>query len=261
MPTVDVEVADHVATVLFDRPPVNAVDRAAMAEIGETFRHVADDRDVRVVIFTAAGERAFVAGADLKRYDADRKALTHGPPGDRLDPGRLARDTISAIYHCPVPVIGAINGPAIGAGLAYAAVCDLIVASERATFGTTEINVGLLGAASHLQRLVGPYRARKLFFTGALVPAADLEQWGAIERVVPHEHLMTAARELAASLAAKSPIALRLAKASMNRVEFLPIEEAYALEQTYTERLQAFEDSREARAARDEGREPDWRWR
>jgi enoyl-CoA hydratase len=255
---VRVELADHVATVTIDRPPVNAVDPATLAALRDAFRSLGEDREVRAAILTGAGERAFVGGADLRAIDADRSA---GPPGPQLDRGLIARECFGAIRGCAVPVIGAINGPAIGAGLALAAVCDVLLAAEHATFGTTEINVGLLGASAHLSLLVGRYKAREMFFTGELVTAEDLHRIGAVRKVVPRGELQAEARSLAAVLAAKSPIALRLAKESMNRTEFLPFEDAYRIEQDYTARLLAFEDSAEARAAFLDKRDPDWKWR
>ncbi|MDQ1395034.1 MAG: enoyl-CoA hydratase, partial [Acidimicrobiaceae bacterium] len=244
--------------VTLDRPPVNAVDRVTLAEIRDTFTRLADDRDVRVAIFTAAGTRAFMAGADLKDNDA---APGGQPAADATDRGRVARDALWAIADCAVPVIAAVNGPAIGAGLAFAAVCDIILAAEEATFGVTEINVGLLGASAHLSLLVGRHKAREMFFTGELVTAEELYRVGAVRRVVPRAELAGAARQLAGELAAKSPIALRLAKEAMNRVEFLPLRDAYRTEQDYTARLMTFEDSAEARAAFLERRAPEWRWR
>ena len=255
---IDVEVADGIATVTFDRPPVNAVDTESMEGFAESFRSFADRRDVRVAIFTATGDRAFIAGVDLKSIGGDGGET---PPTRLVDPGRIARDAMWAITDCAVPVIAAVNGPAIGAGLAFAACCDIILAAEGATFGTTEINVGLLGASAHLSRLVGTYKARELFFTGELVPAAELHRLGAVRAVVPRDELLPAARELAAVLAAKSPIALRMAKDSMNRVEHLPLKEAYRTEQDYTDRLLRYEDAAEARAAFFEKRDPEWKWR
>jgi enoyl-CoA hydratase len=166
-----------------------------------------------------------------------------------------------SITDCAVPVIGAINGPAIGAGLAFAACCDMIVAAEHATFGALEINVGLLGASAHLSLMVGRHKAREMFFLGEKVSAAELYRLGAIRSVVPADELMPTARELAEKLSMKSPIALRLAKESMNRVEFMPLKEAYRTEQDYTNRLLGFDDSAEARDAYLHRREPHWRWR
>ena len=254
-----VDIADHVATVTLDRPPVNAVTTDTFIEIRDTFTALGDDRSVRVAIFTAAGTRAFMGGADLKSFDdaADRAAW---PPSRIVDRGRAARDALWSIYDCGVPVIAAVNGPAIGAGVAFAAVCDIIIAAANATFGTTEINVGLLGASAQLSLLVGRHKARELYFTGELIAADELHRLGAIRAVVPAEQLLPEAQALAATLAEKSPIALRLAKEAMNRVEFLPLKEAYRLEQDYTTRLLGYEDSAEARRAFVEKRAPDWRW-
>lgn len=260
MSAIGVEIAEHVATITLDRPPVNAVDTATLLEIRDAFSAISDDRDVRVAIFTASGDRAFMAGVDLRsvgRRDRDEDV----PPAYVTDPARTARDAMWAITDCAVPVIGAINGPALGAGLAFAACCDILLASENAVFGATEINVGLLGASAHLSLLVGRHKAREMFFTGEHVPAAELHRVGAVRAVVPRHRLMDEARRLGAALAAKSPIAMRLAKESMNRVEHLPLKEAYRTEQEYTARLLGFEDAAEARHAFLEKREPRWRWR
>jgi len=256
--SIGVDISDYVATVTLDRPPVNAVDNATFAELREAFLGFNDDRDVRVVIFTATGDRAFMAGVDLRTVGQPA-----GEPTATLvtDPARPARDAMWAITDCAVPVIGAINGPALGAGLAFAACCDILVASENATFGTTEINVGLLGASAHLSLLVGRHKAREMYFTGEQVPASELYRLGAVRAVVPRGELMATARELATSLAAKSPIALRFAKEAMNRVEFLPLKEAYRTEQDYTARLRTYEDATEARNAFLEKRDPEWKWR
>ena len=256
---VTVAVADNIAVVTLDRPPVNAVDRLALAAIRDAFRSLDDRRDVRVAVFTAAGTRAFMGGADLNSV-ADRQRDGEAPTSI-TDPGRVARDAMWAVTDCAVPVIGAINGPAIGAGLAFAACCDILLAAEHATFGTLEINVGLLGASAHLSSLVGRHKAREMFFLGEKVPATELHRLGAVRAVVPAEELLPAALDLARQLAAKSPIAMRLAKESMNRVEHLPLKDAYRTEQDYTNRLLGFEDSAEARQAFTDKRDPQWRWR
>jgi enoyl-CoA hydratase len=254
---ITVDVHDFVATVTLDRPPVNAVDRAALGAIRDAFVSLNDRKDVRVAIFTAAGRRAFMGGAELNAVGS----VDQQPPTRVTDRGVVAREAMWSVTDCAVPVIGAINGPAIGAGLAFAACCDMIVAAEHATFGALEINVGLLGASSQLSLMVGRHKAREMFFLGEKVPAAELHRLGAIRSVVAADDLMPTARELALALAAKSPIALRLAKESMNRVEFMPLKEAYRTEQDYTNRLLGFEDSAEARNAYLEKRNPEWRWR
>ncbi|MEB3070645.1 enoyl-CoA hydratase-related protein [[Mycobacterium] vasticus] len=257
---VRVDVVDHVATVTFDRPPVNAVNVMALLAIRDAFRSLNDNRDVRVAIFTAAGDRAFMGGADLGSV-GERPDPAVDTPVFQLDSGRVAREAMWAVTDCAVPVIGAINGPAIGAGVAFAACCDILVAAESASFGTLEINVGLLGASSQLSLLVGRHKAREMFFLGEKVPAAEMYRLGAVREVVPRDKLMSVAGEIAATLASKSPIALRLAKESMNRVEHMPLKEAYRTEQDYTARLLTYEDSAEARQAYLEKRPPEWKWR
>jgi enoyl-CoA hydratase len=256
--SISVEIAEHIATVTLDRPPVNAVDNASYVEIRDAFTSFADNRDVRVAIFTAAGDRAFMAGVDLRTYG--QPANEQPPASLVVDPARPARDAMWAITDCAVPVIGAINGPALGAGLAFAACCDILIASENATFGTTEINVGLLGASAHLSLLVGRHKAREMFFTGEQVTASELYRIGAVRSVVARAELARTARDLAEALAAKSPIALRLAKESMNRVEHLPLKEAYRVEQDYTARLRTYDDAAEARKAFLDKRDPEWKW-
>jgi len=242
---------DHIATVSFDRPPVNALTDQVFAEIRDTFTTVAEDWDTRVVIFGSAVDRAFCAGADLKARG------TEEPPVPLpTDARKIARDAMWAVLDCPVPVIAAVNGPALGGGLCFAACCDIIVASERASFGCPEIGVGLLGAGSHLKRMVGPYRMRELYFTGRQVSAAEMYEMGGISRVVPHDRLGEAAREIASDIASKSPPAVRLAKESLNRVEDMRFKDAYRTEQDYTARLGHYADSKEAMDAFREKRSP-----
>jgi enoyl-CoA hydratase/carnithine racemase len=261
MPDITVDISDHIATVTLDRPPVNAIDRATMAEIRDAFRRLDDDREVRAAIFTAAGTRAFMAGADLRTVGTQPGDLDQAPATSVTDPPRVSRQALLAVADCAVPVIGAINGPALGAGVAFAACCDILIAAENATFGAPEINVGLLGASSHLVQLVGRYKAREMYFTGERVSASELHRLGAVRAVVPDDQLLPTARALAGELVTKSPIALRLAKEAMNRVERLPLHEAYRVEQDYTARLATFDDAVEARAAMAEQRSPEWHWR
>ena len=256
---VTVEIDNHVATVTYCRPPVNATVPETMYEIGRAFNGLSDDRNVRAAIFTGCGARAFMAGADLK--EGPRPDPAQVPPDWVTDPGRVAREAMWALYDCAVPVIGAINGAAVGGGLAFASLCDILIAVDTARFATAEINVGLLGASSHLVRMVGPYKARKMFFTGEFVSAEEMHRLGAVESVVSADELMPAARALAGDLAQKSPIALRLAKESMNRTEFMSLKDGYRVEQDYTTRLLGFDDASEARKAFREKRDPEWKWR
>ena len=257
---ITITVDEHIALVTLDRPPVNAVNRATLAAIRDAFRSLDDRRDVRAAVFTATGTRAFMGGADLDSV-GDRGGPDSTPPTDVTDSGRVARDAMWAITDCAVPVVGAINGPAVGAGVAFATCCDILLAADHAWFGALEINVGLLGASAHLMQLVGRHKAREMFLLGERVTAQELHRLGVVREVLPADQLLPAAMEDARVLAQKSPIAMRLAKDSMNRIEGLTLKDAYRTEQDYTNRLLGFEDSLEAREAFKNKRDPEWKWR
>jgi enoyl-CoA hydratase len=232
--------SEGIAQVTIDRPPVNALARSTYREIAEVFSSFRDRYDVRAVILTGAGERAFCAGRDIKDLRVER---AEEPVADVGDPYHLTREAFWAVRHCAVPVICAVNAPAIGAGLALVAVSDIAIASERASFALTEIDVGVLGAASFANWMVGPAKARRMFYSGEHVSAAEVYRLGGVESVVAPEKLMDEARELAAKIAAKDPVAIRMAKASVVRTDTLPLEQAYQTEQDYTRHLSAYGSS------------------
>ncbi|MES3021801.1 MAG: enoyl-CoA hydratase-related protein [Pseudomonadota bacterium] len=262
MEYLQIEIADGIATVTLNRPKVNALNAAMFREITAAFKQLGQSREASVIIFTATGERLFCAGVDLK--DSARRHARELAEGDTvidlLDPGASPRDCFDAVMDCPLPVIGAINGMAIGAGVVLAACCDIVIASENATFSVPEIKAGVLGGARHLQRLVGSHKMRMMYLTGDAVPAQELYRLGAVEAVVPPGELMDAARALAKRIAANSPLGLRLGKEAMNRVEDMAVKEGYRLEQDYTGRVSRYKDSQEARAAYLEKRDPNWSW-
>jgi enoyl-CoA hydratase len=255
MTAVRTEIRDHIATITLTRPPVNAVSRLTLGEIQAAFEALRDRAEVRVVVFTGEGKN-FCAGADLKATD-DRPTPLEAPSA-ALDSGRGARGTFEAIGGCAVPVICAVKGVALGAGAALATMCDVIICADDAEFGYPEINVGLLGGIAHLEALVGRFRSRALYFTGQRIGADELLRIGAVAQVVPADDLQEAARAMATEIAKKSPIAVRLAKEAMARIDGLPLLEAYRIEQDYTARLSHFDDAAEARRARAEQREPNW---
>jgi enoyl-CoA hydratase len=261
--TIELSVSDNVAVVRLANPPVNAVSRLMMRELYECFTQLGERRDVGAVVLAAAGDRAFCGGVDLKERSGGAPDSQNQPPRQLIDSGREWRETQASIRHCPVPVIAALDGPAIGAGFGLVGVCDLIIASRRASLGLTEINVGLLGGASKALRMVGPYKARMMFFSGDLVPAEELYRLGAVEQLTEPGEAESAAVALASKFAAKSPIALRMAKESLLRIETMDfdMEAAYRTEQDYTTRLGTFEDSGEATRAFLEKRSPVWSWR
>lgn len=256
------EIRDRIATVTLDRAPVNALDSVAIRELTATFNILARTTEASVIVLTAAGEKLFCGGIDLNdsaRRHA-RQLVEDDTTIDLLDPGAVVREMFHAIYDCPLPVIAAVNGKCIGVGVLMVASCDIILASENASFSVPEIKVGVLGGARHLQRLVGPFKTRRMFFTGEVVPAQEFYRLGAVEEVVAPGELLNAAHGLAAQIARNSPIGLRLGKESLSRVEELSLREGYRIEQDYTGRVTRYNDSAEARKAFMEKRDPEWSW-
>ncbi|MCW1932485.1 enoyl-CoA hydratase/isomerase family protein [Pararhodobacter zhoushanensis] len=246
---VRVELQGMVALVTLDRPPVNALDRATRYELVEVFDAISQSDDVRCAVLTGSG-KMFCAGADLKdRPDADK-------PGDFLEHNRITRETGNAIRECAKPVIAAVNGPALGAGLGLMASCDIFYASDNAVFGMPEINVGLAGGASMLHSLFGRSTTRRMFFSGVRLTADELLARSVIEKVTTPEALLPTAMELAQEIAGKAPLAIAYAKQAANMVENMPQRDAYRLEQNYTMALSKTEDAKEARMAFLEKRDP-----
>lgn len=246
-------VDDHVATLVLDRPPVNALGRAIREELLAAFDELHDRDDVRVVVLTGAG-RTFCAGADIK----ERAKLT-GRPGEYRELNRLVREVFHGVIQCSKPVIAAVNGAALGAGFALALCCDMVLASEDAVFGMPEVDVGLAGGVKFLQRYFTPSQARMLLITGRRVPAAELYRLGVLQACVPAQALMPEARKLAAEIAAKSPLAVRMLKQSFNVVENLSLGDGYRIEQDMTIELSKSEDAQEAKRAFVEKRKPAFR--
>jgi enoyl-CoA hydratase len=261
--SVSLDISDHIATVTIDRPPVNALSAETMRQMTQVFRQIDDSRDAHVAVLRATGDKVFCAGADIK--DSERRYSSFEPAEgdsalDTVDAGRVARDCFMSVYDCAVPVISSVHGVTLGAGLALIACTDIIVASERATFGLPEITVGVLGGGRFLQRLVGVPKMRSMFFTGRQISAGEMHRLGAIEQVTPHAELAEVTMEFAREIAGKSPIGVRLGKQSLNRAEHLSVPDGYRVEQDYTSRVSRFADSNEARNAWREKRSPEWSW-
>jgi len=244
-----------IAVVTIDNPPVNAHSAQVLEEMARAFDAIADRDDIRVAILTGAG-KVFCAGADIKS-----RSGRSPQPGDHWQTSRTAREAYHSIRECQKPVIGAINGPALGGGLAFAASCDMLIASERGCLGLPEIDVGLLGGGRHAQRLFGHSRLRRMMLTGHRVFGPELYRLGVVEACVPPEQLMPAALELAREVAAKSPVAIKLAKHALNTIEELSLRDGYRFEQTMTGQLSQTEDSKEAMRAFVEKRKPEFKGR
>ena len=243
------EVADHIAVVTMDRPPVNAQDRQFFEEMMLVFDELSDRKDVRAIVLTGAG-RVFSAGRDIKGGPPQRQ------PGEIWAHSRRARESFHAVLECRKPVIGALNGAALGAGLAVAASCDMLVAADTAVLGLPEIDVGLLGGARHAMRLFGHSRLRRMVLTGYRVAGPELYRLGIVEACVPLAELMPAALAIAREVAAKSLVTSVLAKHALNTIEEMSLRDGYRFEQTMTAELSGSEDAQEAMRAFAEKRPP-----
>ncbi len=248
--TLKVEIADHIATVTLNRPPVNAQNAELRAEITEAFDILSDREDVRVIVLTGSG-KVFSAGADIR----ERPNLGENP-GAYGRHNRLVRESYYAVAECSKPIIVAINGPAMGAGFGLVMASDIWVASEDAYVSMPEINVGLAGGMTFVRKYFSQSTARRMFYTGMKVSGQELYRLGLVEACVPADQLMPYCMELAREIAGKSPVALRLAKEAAKMTEVMPTRDAYRYEQGNTVALSKTEDTREAQRAFLEKRAP-----
>jgi enoyl-CoA hydratase/carnithine racemase len=247
---IKVAVEDKIAVVTLDNPPVNAYSRDFSEELIEVFDELNDTPEVRCIVITGRG-KIFSAGADIKNRQAvgDIKGETYRHL-------RRTREVSNCIMECSKPVIAAVNGPALGAGLGPIYSADIILASENAVFGLPEIDIGLMGGARHTMTIFPKSLARRMILTGYRVPAAEAYRRGIIEACVPLDQLMEEAMKIAREIASKSPKALSLAKRAINTVEHMPLRDGYRFEQNLTVEMTRHEDSKEAMRAFVEKRKP-----
>jgi enoyl-CoA hydratase len=241
---------DHVAVVTLDNPPVNALGQTLRQDLVRVFDLLHDRDDVRAIVLTGRG-KTFCAGADIR----EKRAV--GPePGAHRDANRLVRNTFQSVLECGKPVIAAVNGAAIGAGMVLATCCDFALAADHAVFAMPEIDVGLAGGAAFLRRVLPMPTIRRLLLTGERIAAGEMHRLGAVEECLAAERLMPRALELARCIAAKSPLAARAIKHAFGVVENLSPRDGFWVEQEMTAALSRTDDSREAQAAFLEKRAP-----
>jgi enoyl-CoA hydratase len=206
--TILVERRERVAIITINRPEKrNALNIQTRAEGAAILDELRDDDSVRVVIFTGAGDKAFIAGADIAEF-AGRTALQQRAI-------MMERGLFNAIDSFPKPVIAMVNGYCLGGGCELALACDIRIASETASFGQPEINLGIIpggGGTQRLTRLVGEGKAMEMILTGEIINAQEAFRYGLVNQVVPADNLESRTMEIANRIAEKSPIALRLAK-------------------------------------------------
>jgi enoyl-CoA hydratase len=235
---------DGVTHVLIDRPPVNAMNEAAYVGLGECFEELSFDAGTRAIVLSAAGDRAFVAGTDVRDFANQHQ----DDPAWAGRHARTAHGAFHSIFRCSKPVLAAVRAATLGSGVGIVASCDAILASPGATFGLPEIDVGVLGGAKFLMRLVSPQQARIMQYTGRRLTAVEMAPYGAVQVVDDPEK---AAFGLAAEIAGKNPTAIKLAKEGFNHLELggLSLFEGYAYEQTLTERLSTTKEANAASSA------------
>jgi enoyl-CoA hydratase len=250
------EARDSVALIRLNRPEkLNALTRGALAELREVFERIERERNIRAVILTGAGRRAFSAGTDigeLSMMDVEEARLA----------ARSGQDVCDLIESCGVPVIAAVNGLAAGGGCELALACHIRIASETARFSLPETKLGIIpayGGTQRLARVAGSGRALEMMLTGAEVTADEALRFGLVNRVVADTQLLSEAESLAHEIASLAPLAIRACLEAVTRGLRLPLEEGLELEAELFSSLFATEDMREGTSAFLEKRAPSFK--
>jgi enoyl-CoA hydratase len=248
---VQFEVKDQIATITIHRPEVrNALDLQTVNELHSVIAEVGRNDQIGVAIITGSGDRVFVAGADIRDIRSRNKIDALNGINSRL---------FLAVENCEKPFIAAVNGFAMGGGCELALACDLRICSDNAKFGLPEASLGILPAAGgmyRLPRVVGMGIAKEMVLTGDPIDASRALHVGLVSKVVPLDQLMSTSREYAAKILSRGPLAIRLAKQSLNRMVHLSSEEAMALECATQAILFDSEDKLEGTTAFLEKRKP-----
>jgi enoyl-CoA hydratase len=243
-----------IAVVTLHRPAVlNALNAELLARLETAIAEIAADRAIRALILTGAGERAFAAGADI----GELAAVGGSVEGSAL--ARRGQRVTLALEALPIPTIAAVNGFALGGGCELAMACDIRIAAEHATFGQPEVNLGIppgYGGTQRTTRLVGAGMALYLCLTGERIDATEALRIGLVQRVVPGPELLATARALAATIAAKAPLAVAATKRAIRDGAAMPLADGLGLEALYFGNLTGTRDFREGTRAFLEKRAP-----
>ncbi|MGQ0814509.1 MAG: enoyl-CoA hydratase/isomerase family protein [Gemmatimonadota bacterium] len=243
---IKVERREATAIVTISRPDkLNALNAATVAEVRNAFEELRSDDSVRAVILTGAGDKAFIAGADIAE-------LSQMTPLSGVDTSRAGQETLRLIETMPKPVIAAVNGFALGGGLEFALACHIRIASENAKLGLPEVKLGIIpgyGGTFRLPRVVGRGRALELMLTGEMVNAQEAHRIGLVNQVVAPQELLGTAEALARKIAANGPVAVALAIQAVDHSYHATTEDAQRLEANMFGLLAATADMREGMSA------------
>ncbi|MBW1958421.1 MAG: enoyl-CoA hydratase/isomerase family protein [Deltaproteobacteria bacterium] len=208
-----VQVKEGIVTITFNRPEIlNALNEETLKEFSNVLDEIHANEDIRVLILTGAGEKSFIAGADIKQF------LTFNTLKAKSF-SEMGRVLMNKLQELPIPVIAAVNGFALGGGCEVAMACDFIYASENAMFGLPEITLGIIpgfGGTQRLPRLVGESMAKELIFTGKMIPAEEAKNIGLANKVCSQEQLMDEVIKTAKTIASRGKVSLRAAKQAIN---------------------------------------------
>jgi enoyl-CoA hydratase len=251
------EKKDSVAWITLNRPEVrNAQNDALRSELLWALENIRDDDEVRVIVITGAGDKAFSAGADISEFP---KRM----PADILKT-KATKRAVDLLREIPKPAIAMVNGLALGGGCELAMACDMIIASENAMFGQPEINVGVIpgaGGTQVLPRLVGEKKAKELIFTGAMIPAQEALAWGLVNKVVPPDKLRETVLEMVKAMLRHSPVIIKLAKLAINKSLDVPLTSGLDYERDLFAICFGTEDQKEGSKAFLEKRKPAYKGR
>jgi enoyl-CoA hydratase len=254
--TLLVERDGAIAVVTINRPKVlNALNTQTMRELGSVMDDLQQSSSVRAIVLTGAGEKAFVAGADINE-------LAVLSPADGKEHARAGQRVLDRIEQLGKPVVAAINGFALGGGCELAMACTIRIAADTAKLGQPEINLGLIpgyAGSQRLPRLVGRGLAFEILLSGDMISAARAYEIGLVNRVVPAGELLNEAKKMAAALAAKAPVATRYILESVSRGADMPLAEAQFLEASLFGLVASTDDMKEGTRAFLEKRKPDWK--
>ena len=250
------DISNHIAILTINRPEaLNAINDMVVADLVSAVKLCIDDENVGVLILTGAGDKAFVAGADIKQMQSNgpKEALTFGQMGQHMT---------LLIENSPKPVIAAVAGYALGGGCEMAMMCDFIIAADTAKFGQPEITLGVLpgaGGTQRLTRLVGKSKAMDMCLTGRTMDAEEAERAGLVSRVVPAKDLLDETMKTATAIAGMSRPSTYMVKEAVNRAYETTLSEGIRFERRLFYSTFATEDQKEGMAAFSEKRKPKWK--